>query len=358
MPAPELPADVSLNKDTGRGVGLTVLIRLEDGKEMPFGLDTGSAGTYIDKSLEPGLGKRLATTRLSMFDHPARKSGVYHTPKLYLGDVPLMTGAKIYTYDYTGWPIKGLIGMDCLKHYCIQLDFKAEKLRFLDPTRLDAANLGRAYAIAFPQTGRVFIRHGSFTGGDSTNSLMDIAYAHGQRLKGRELPVTYSLVDTGWWNNDGRVNGHPGESLRLAKCLWDGQTYTNLVVGEGENANIIGLQFLARHLVTFNFPDGVMYLKPTSVGPLINVDEESALAFLRQLKQESRMPGWAKGDRGDIHLNEEWDSETFNCLIRKTGDPSLYQCIVSRQSEDEPWTLKKAWRTDPKGHTVEEYQIP
>jgi len=32
--------------------------------------------------------------------------------------------------------------------------------------------------------------------------------------------------------------------------------------------NLIGLQFLARHLVTLNFPKRMMYLKRTSVGPL------------------------------------------------------------------------------------------
>ena len=48
----------------------------------------------------------------------------------------------------------------------------------------------------------------------------------------------------------------------------DGDTYTNLVVGQGTNANILGLRFLARHLVTLDFPNRTMYLQRTSVRPL------------------------------------------------------------------------------------------
>lgn len=62
---------------------------------------------------------------------------------------------------------------------------------------------------------------------------------------------------------------------KLGKCLgttrvngWDGKTYTNLVVGVGKNANILGLRFLARNLVTLDFPKRLTYLKQTSVGPL------------------------------------------------------------------------------------------
>src|SRR6185369_5573391 len=33
-------------------------------------------------------------------------------------------------------PIKGILGMDCLHHYCVQLDFAAGKMRFLDAQRI------------------------------------------------------------------------------------------------------------------------------------------------------------------------------------------------------------------------------
>ncbi len=63
IPASELPADVSMNKEAGRGNWLFVTLRLESGEELPFFVDTGMTLTLLDKSLEPKLGKRLGTGR-------------------------------------------------------------------------------------------------------------------------------------------------------------------------------------------------------------------------------------------------------------------------------------------------------
>ena len=46
------------------------------------------------------------------------------------------------------------------------------------------------------------------------------------------------------------------------ECVWDGHTYTNLVIGRG--MNLVGLRFLARHLVTFDFPNKILYLNETN----------------------------------------------------------------------------------------------
>jgi hypothetical protein len=59
----------------------------------------------------------------------------------------------------------------------------------------------------------------------------------------------------------------------FAWAFFDGNTYTNLVYAGNPNLlwpaeNWIGLRFLARHLVTFNFPKRTLYLRQRSVGPL------------------------------------------------------------------------------------------
>jgi hypothetical protein len=50
---PQLPADVTMNKEAGRGGHLIVTLRLENGEEIPFQVDTGAPITVFDKSLEP-----------------------------------------------------------------------------------------------------------------------------------------------------------------------------------------------------------------------------------------------------------------------------------------------------------------
>src|SRR5665213_2535033 len=60
---PNLPAETSFNKGAGHGDNLYMTLRLESGEELLFVVDTGSTVTYLDKSLEPKLGKRLNTTK-------------------------------------------------------------------------------------------------------------------------------------------------------------------------------------------------------------------------------------------------------------------------------------------------------
>ena len=138
---PRLPADVHFNKNAGCGGWLIVTLRLESGEQLPFLLDTGSPCTFFDKSREPELGDRLGTTTLWNFG-ATRDSGIYAAPKLYFGNTPLMmTGTNIGTDDCkplatkAGRPILGILGLDCLEHYCIQLDFAAHRMRFLDDER-------------------------------------------------------------------------------------------------------------------------------------------------------------------------------------------------------------------------------
>jgi len=62
------------------------------------------------------------------------------------------------------------------------------------------------------------------------------------------------------------VNGHEADRAWLPRCVWNGEAYNDLLIGSGVNS--IGLRFLARHLVTLNFPKQAMYLKWITSDPL------------------------------------------------------------------------------------------
>jgi len=119
---------------------------------------------------------------------------------------------------------------------------------------------------------------------------------------------------------------------------------------------LLGLRFLARHLVTFDFPKGMMYLKPTSRGPLLDQDTQAALEFLKSLKENGRLPGWPENEEGPIYLEAQPDAQTYD--FRKNGDPVTSHYRVMRESKDHPWKLQKAWRTDQNGHPIEEDPVP
>jgi len=340
---PQLPRDVDINPDAGRDGELLVNLRLENGEEMPFIVDTGSPGTLFDKTLASKLGWRLPIGNVEVpVGGEAQRSGVYLEPKLYLGTTRLKTGHLCATYDfkgdsnYLGHPRMGILAMDCLRHYCVQLDFQAGKMRFLDSKSMDVTQLGKPYPLKFWLYTPLYTDHVGLAGGKTARSL----------------------VDTGW-NLDGSVEkgAIPGDSsdwVYLPKCVWDGQTYTDLDVGT--EGNILGLRFLARHLVTFDFPRRTMYLKLATEGhPLLDLEVKGAMDFLIDKKKAGRLSGWSKAETGKIRPESHPDSETYGFLARKNGDDRIYHYIVTRASKGTPWKLQKAWRTDRGGKVVEEF---
>jgi hypothetical protein len=266
-----LPPEVSINQDAGCGgwfVGgwLTVKLRLETGEEVVFMVDTGSPITVLDDSLKSKLGKQVGTMTVNFVGSKRQPAGIYSAPKFLLGDVPLLT-----TNDYVVCgPLKknfkkhfqGILGMDCLQDYCIQLDFAAGKMRFLDSAETNAAAWGKMYPLTLSRTGsqRQFIKpliHQAGFFGSDTNLLIDT----GCHVDG--------LVDKG---ESGKVIGNWLLSFvgcgRFHSGVWDGEKYSHIKVAPVDHVNVLGLRFLARHLVTLDCPNQKMYLEQTSVAPL------------------------------------------------------------------------------------------
>ena len=371
----QLPPDVTMNKDAGRGGLLLVTFRLADGEKLPLVVDTGAPITGFDKSLEPKLGRRLDTGTFWNFGVP-QKVGVYAAPKLYLGKSPLrMTGTNVFTFDrnkladHDWFPFMGFLGMDVLQNYCLQLDFAAGKIRFLDDEHVDKKNWGQP----FPLTD---IGDGCFSIAENLSGM-----------KGLGSVIDTGCNSSGWlrpelfqqWTNqdsaadakvrfpDGVLGGEIYHDLDFhaldAKLLSTNDTHTSL--------NGIGLRVLAQNLVTFDFPNRTMYLKRTSKWPLVDKDvkakvmvmAKSALKFLLQLKDQNQLPGYSKNDHGeatDFHGNHE-DSpyrDSATCNLLKNGDSSIYHYTFARTSKRGPWKLQKAWRTDASGKTLEEFPVP
>jgi hypothetical protein len=368
-----LPADVPMNKDAARGNALMVTLRLKSGEELLFAVDTGAPCTFLDKSLERKLGHRFESQRFTMNSWGRQQGcGLYLAPKFYLGDTPLkMTGDGILTTDLSfvalpgNSPIKGILGMNVLEHYCLQLDFEAGKMRFLNPNHLNVAELGNAFPISYLYENGLshpIIQQRSLLGGPVTNVLVDT----GLRVDGGVDAELFQREIVEQTRQEGNaVHGDVGR-VWFAKCVWNGATYTNLLIGgigggflEGSNGhveNLIGLGFLSRHLVTFDFPHRMMYLKQVRSGPLVDENTATAEAFLNDLKAKGKLPGWSGNDTGAIYL----DVRNFQIEFdgRKNGDASDYHYQVGRPSKDSHWKLQKAWRTNQDGQTLEEYPVP
>jgi Aspartyl protease len=354
--ATELPAETAINKDAGRGGHLTVTLRLEDGEEMLFMVDTGSPFTLLDKSLKSKLGKRRDTKPISFPGGGHEEAGLFAAPKLYWGNTRLMTGNFVAVHDFnahssrTNASVMGVLGMDCLRYYCLQLDFEAEKIRFLNSDQKATAELGRAFPVTFFRGFYPHVQRANFVG-NNTNLLIDV----GCNVDG--------MVDT---------SAIHGLAVFFSEQDWGGETYTNLIVGAVGHANALGLRFLARHLVTFDFPKSTMYLKQRNIGPLAGDhslkgshfgDLQSPMDFLMGLKETNQLRDWSKNDRTPICFEacsnsalKALASVTFGFQENTNSYSNHY--MIDRASEDSPWKLHRAWRADQDGNTIEEFPVP
>jgi hypothetical protein len=348
------------------------MLRLESGEQLPFILDTGSPWTLFDKSLEPKLGKRLHTGTTWNFG-VKQDSDRYATPKLYLGSTLLMTSrTNIATCDCqqlstdAGRRIMGILGMDFLEHYCIQLDFAAHKMHFLDDAHADKKGWGKLFPLAHLGDECFFLNE-NLAGAKDSGSLIDTGCSYDGWL----TPQLYQQ-----WTN--RATAYAIMEVRSSNGQMGGETYPDMallwvdpkVALSGDwhfKRNGIGLNFLARHLVTFDFHNWTMYLKRTSVGPLVDQDLEAeataaakaAATVLKALRSQGQLPGWSKGDEAptkDLPFNFRYPDSGI-CDLVKTGDSSVYHYLFTRVSETGPWKLQKAWRTDQNDHLVEEYPV-
>jgi len=265
-----LPPEQNIGETVGRGDPLVLRLRLsgrQEETEVTFLVDTGSRVTILDRSFERLLGSRLGKQRLNRVfgGRGVEQANAYTAPRLYLGNVQLLTGPTVLTCDLAASGNNGhceaVLGMDCLTHYYVQTDFAARKLRFLDSDDLKRESFGRAFSM------------------DCTKGVPVVSM---KVLGERNLRF---MLDSGFYQYaDGTL---PGEVIRPAlqnhkakdmgngfflfetvdigaesyKTVWFAETQ---IEDGGGVEGFIGLSFMARHVVTFDFPKGVLYLHSIS----------------------------------------------------------------------------------------------
>lgn len=270
---PGLPREVVMSQGTGQGKHIILMVRVGHGDELPFILDTGASLTAFDDSLAPQLGPRIQTMTIWRWGE-RKDSGVYATPHFYLGGTRLLAGPTVTTCDFkdisttVGRPVLGLIGMDVLEHYCVQIDFAAGKVRFLDANHADKSKWGRAMPLTNIGDGCLAIRE-NLAGVEGAGSLIDT----GDNSDGWLVPETYRQ-----WTNQVRVLA-AGE-VHSPQGVLNGDKYRHIDLRMLDvnsvatrdlhmQFNGVGLRALSRYVVTFDFPNRTMYLKRPSAWSLM-----------------------------------------------------------------------------------------
>ncbi|HEV2695243.1 MAG TPA: hypothetical protein VG347_20285 [Verrucomicrobiae bacterium] len=265
---PALPPEAEMSPGADRGRHIFVIVRVGHGSDLPFVLDTGASTTVFDESLAPQLGRAIALSASWRFG-VQKEEGVYTAPHFYLGGTRLLGGKTVSTADFKnvskdiGRPVRGLIGMDVLGNYCVQLDFAAGKVRFLDGDQADKSKWGKAIPLTDLGDGCMAVRE-NLAGSTEVGSLIDT----GDNGDGWLVPEVYQQ-----WTNQTRVL--TGSETASPQGILAGEKYRHLelrgldakMVVSGDphmRVNGIGLRVLSRYVVTLDFPDRTMYLRRPS----------------------------------------------------------------------------------------------
>ncbi|HTY88650.1 MAG TPA: retropepsin-like aspartic protease [Candidatus Acidoferrum sp.] len=323
------------------------------GKERPFVLDTGAGITCVGQTLAAKLGRPVGIVTAHHWGEDLTNR-LYVMPAIYLGGARLRNGTNVMALDLKsisilcGQPIEGILGMDVLKHYCVQVDFAANKVRFLDDSQGDKPAWGRAFPMGplNDEDPRPAVA-GNLFGEEGPHSIIDSGYDGAGWL----MPKRYAQ-----WTNQAAAPSPATAHSPDARFF--GETYPGMRLNrEDVESDGMGLKFLARHLVTLDFPKKTLYLKRTNIGPLPNVGE-SAVVFLKNLKERGLLPGWPKDEHGTPkEVKQHKAAHTVEVEAEKQGESAIYHYKLMRASPDGPWSLIKAWRTDAKGRVLEDYPV-
>lgn len=243
---------------------LPVVIREQ---QYSFLLNTGLATTYIDEELP----SQLELYNLSFEFRPRRGTlaqNRFGGLRATLGKIPLDFALGVATANYSAMRDRldltchGEIGMDVLQNHIVQIDFDRGVLRFLATlppqpgegiriTPLGGAGGTPTIPVTIPGLPReqffVFTAHAG-TGLEIRNELLArLVEREKVKLLDQEKGVARSgsrLFQTG------RLN-----EVQLGKFRHEG-----VLVNSAEQ-NAVGIAYLARYIVTFDFPGNKLYLQ-------------------------------------------------------------------------------------------------
>jgi hypothetical protein len=240
------------------------------GEEHLFVLDTGADATVGDISLKGKLENA--------------GDGGMSLGKLRLGSLPSDRTMDLSNLRMvSGHEIMGILGMDKLSRFAVQIDVDAGSVKFLkmpgsDPgvplqllgephnapcVRARIGESGNIWGLFILDTGMVGYGTGALKA-EFFESLM-----HGGSLCPLKMSLDLSAAGTSTQRN-GRV-----ESLSV------GQFNHRDLVFARQRDNLLGLNYLARYVVTFDFPNRIVYLKKGNRFNNVDLQDKSGIHVVR-----------------------------------------------------------------------------
>jgi hypothetical protein len=251
------------------------------GQTYQFVLDTGSSETIYDDSFKDSLGNRFLWPitvkgpqgRTSKVEYFSSRGHDVNLGPLKLNIDSLM---RVHSFDFLkDKDIKGIIGMDFLKRYVVQIDYDIKKVNFF--CSIKGVNPFKTKEKKYPDWGQpvplrtkfltsnVHFVKGNINENMQDDFLVDTGWNSPDSLKSVIFDNVYSQKLSKIRSQDVKSFsvGIPGyNSLTTVENFSVGSyEYGNIVFRKSDKYSVLGNIFLSRHIVTFDFPNDVMYLQ-------------------------------------------------------------------------------------------------
>jgi len=316
-------------------------------KELLFVLDTGSSHTAFDTSLRNELGEVKKIEKALTHGAPITAE-LFDAPKAFLGPLNLQDSGQVSCLDLKmlslidGRKISGIIGVNFLRGYVIQIDFDKGTLSFLQPKEEQHPNWGIELAIWYNSLGLPFIKSSISkninvdfmidTASNSTGGLGSDIFK--QILSEKGLTTSKTLIATA----SGVIQKR---EVRIDSISVGSFEYQKLIFSEA-NWSYLGLLFLSRHIVTLDFPNKRMYLRK---GKELKKGDETDMSGLHLLRISNQIvvcsvdegsPAQKAGIRSeDIILKvDDKDANTYNIY-------DLRRLLMSEDKRNITMTIKR-----------------
>ena len=331
-------------------------------KTYSFVLDTGSSHCLFDSSLRYTLGDKLPQKGNANTPSGDMKIDFYNSPTFFIGPMKIKGAGPVACFDLEtirtalGSDVHGIIGMSVLKNYIVHLDPDRGRVVFLRGLG-SVEDLGVEVPMHSPR-GYDYIIKVSFHDGLRQIGSEDFLLDTGCSVEGG---LSYQLFDSLAKQTKASTSTTGGFSLgnnviesriiRLKSFFIESLKYNDLIFNDGQH-NILGLGFLTRHIVTFDFPNKKLYLKEGRRFRRIDRGIRVGMSYLKKDGQWKIVyivkggPSEECGLRvGDIILKandkdvSEMNSRKLNVVIFMAGHEEKVELYVKRNNEFHNITL-------------------
>jgi hypothetical protein len=256
-----------------------------------FLFDTGSTHMVFDTSFRNDLGQLRGTTTVVTPQDKKVTVECYDAPEAFLGPLNIKECGNVLCAEIEELDliederISGIIGMNFLIRYAVQIDFDGGILTFLQPLTGENPNWGEAFAsnhnspLVLQVQGNILddieadftIDTGCLATGTLDRSVFrKVVPEEGAKTLVVRVKTLAGILDT----REARI-----EELSVGPFEYEG------LIFEECSPNLLGLSFLSRHTVTFDFFNGIMYLEE---GRQFRKNDERDMSGLRLVRYSNK----------------------------------------------------------------------